>query len=110
MVGGGVVVVGGCVVAGAGAGAGFGLGIGIEGIGGIGGNRNRRRRLPVHPLAELEIIPMINTTIKRNANFAIFTLKENANDHLINCKALESRYVRQAKIEIMGYSPFAPLS
>ena len=60
------------VGAGVGAGAGAGLGTGIGGIGGI--LIHRRRRLP-HPSAELEIIPMINTTIKRDANFVIFTLK-----------------------------------
>ena len=64
---------------GAGAGAGFGAGLGI---GGIGGNviliLNRLRPLLVHPSAELEIIPMINNTIKTDANFTILTLKENS--------------------------------
>ena len=68
-------------MAGAGAGAGFGAGLGIDGIGGIGGNviliLNRLRPLLVHPSAELEIIPMINNTIKTDANFTILTLKEN---------------------------------
>lgn len=86
------------VVVGAGAGAGLGPGIGGTLI------LIRRRRLPrVHPSVELAIIPMISTTIKKDVNFAIITLKQKANTKYsiiksIAKRALESPYVRQAKI------------
>lgn len=86
------------VGAGVGAGAGAGLGTGKGGIGGIL-ILNRRRRLPVHPSAKLDIIPIINITIKRDANFVIFTLKKIANDYAINYKAFQSRYVSKPKLK-----------